>query len=308
MKLEYRNIDDLTIHPAVKSQPRLSEDELLEWRKGFKAAGEGNMPPIYITPDGQIVDGRHRYWCAKKLGWKTVPVIVVPDDQVYSIILESLANRRHYTKSQLAYIVVPMLDDVFNEAKKRMLATQNNEAGKAASHSLQSCAETPESVAARLGVSYRVLMQAKEIRELFKADKVKRTMTDRDEVTEKDVTLEEFFEPRILLAEDPEAPRTRAYGLGAVLAGCHAVIKMEGMAANGRVHDGGRPAKVEQQLSLFDDSLKSFSTKFAYWEKWNQETRQAAMAALPPVVEKMPPDLQVELARLLKIELKRHEK
>ena len=69
-KIEIRNLDDLDIHPALKSQPRLTDDELLSWRKGMKRRGEAATPPIYITADHQIVDGRHRFWCAKKLGWK----------------------------------------------------------------------------------------------------------------------------------------------------------------------------------------------------------------------------------------------
>jgi hypothetical protein len=164
--------------------------------------------------------------------------------------------------------------------------------------------ETPESVASNLGISTRVLHQAREIHELF-ADKTKRTMTDRDDVTEKGVTFREFFEPRILLEEDPEAPRTRAYGLGAVLAGMKAALSM---ATKDGPHGGGRPQRVEQQLSLFDDSLKSFSTKFTYWAKWEPETRQAALNSLPPVVEKMPDDLLTEFAKVVKTEIKRREK
>jgi hypothetical protein len=307
MKIETRNIDELTIHPAIKSQPRLSEDELLEWRKGFKQRGEGNIQALSITADNQIVDGRHRFWCAKKLGWKTVPVEVVGDNEVNAIIVQSLTNRRSYTKGQLAYILAPFVDENANRAI-RFSNLKTGAATPEANSVRFGASFTTDELAALIKTSSRIIQQAIEVRELFKADKVKRTMTDRDEVTEKDVTLEEFFEPRILLAEDPEAPRTRAYGLGAVLAGCHALTKMEDMTAAGRVHGGGRPERIEKQLNLFDDSLKSFSTKFTYWAKWEPETRQAAMQALPPVVEKMPDDLLAEFAKLVKTELKRREK
>ena len=56
MKIETRNLDDLSIHPAIKSQPRLSDDELLEWRKGLKKRGEQRVPPISITSENEIVD------------------------------------------------------------------------------------------------------------------------------------------------------------------------------------------------------------------------------------------------------------
>ena len=195
-KIEIRNLDDLDIHPALKSQPRLTDDELLSWRKGMKRRGEAATPPIYITDDNQIVDGRHRYWCARKLGWKTIPAIVVKDDEVFTLIKETIINRRHYSKGQLAYSVAPLVEGVFAEAKKRILAGGTH----------TPTTETPESIAADMKISYRVLAQAQEIHDYFNTDKAKRTLTDRDEVTEKNVTLKEFFEPRILLVEDPDAP------------------------------------------------------------------------------------------------------
>jgi hypothetical protein len=152
------------------------------------------------------------------------------------------------------------------------------------------------------------LAQAREIHEYFNTDKTKRTLTDRDEVAEKGVTLKEFFEPRILLVEDPEAPRTRAYGLGAVLAGIKQIISVEQRQATGRGHNGGRPDRVEKQLALFTDSMHALENKFVYWQKWDDECRAEAVKALPPVVEKMPKELLHAFAKVITTELKRREK
>ena len=297
-KIEIRNLDDLVIHPALKSQPRLSDDQLLSWRKGMKRRGESATPAIYVTADNQIVDGRHRFWCAKKLGWKTIPAIMVKDEEICSLIFETLANRRHYSKGQLAYIIAPMIDEIFAEAKKRQMT------GTAATPNT----ETPESIAAGLGISYRVLLQAREIHDYFDTDKAKRTLTDRDEVTEKNVTLKEFFEPRILLVEDPEAPRTRAYGLGAVLAGIKQILTLEQREGAGRSHGGGRPERVEKQLQLFGTAMTGLQNKFVYWTKWDEDTRTEAIKALPPVIEKMPRELLVAFGKLIATELKRQDK
>ena len=296
-KIETRNLEDLSIHPALKSQPRLSEDELLSWRKGMKRRGESATPPIYVTSDNLIVDGRHRYWCARKLGWKTIPAVVVKDDEIYSLIFETIAHRRHYTKGQLAFVIAPMIDEVFAEAKKRMMA-----GATAAPHT-----ETPESIAAGLHISYRVLLQAREIHDFFENDKAKRTLTDRDEVMEKNVTFREFFEPRIMMAEDPDAPRTRAYGLGAVLAGIKQILFLEANKEK-RPHGGGRPDRIEKQLQLFSSSLTGLRTKFEYWQKWDEDTRTEAVKALSPVVEEMPADLLAEFAKAIKLEQKRRDK
>jgi len=310
---QYRDPASLTIHPALKSQPRLALDhpQMIAWRRGMKRSGL-DAHEVLITGGNEIVDGRHWCWNAKALQWEKVRVRLVADNEVSAVIMETLVNRRHYTKGQLAYIVAPMLDDIFAEARGREQATLRQNSATAL-HSVQSGPsalsakgiETPDSIAANLGISYRVLMQAREIHEMFRSDKTKRTMTDRDDVTEKGVTLQEFFEPRILLVEDPEAPRTRAYGLGAVIAGAKAVINMEG---KGRDHGGGRPREIQQQLTLFGTSINAFGAKFDYWKKWEPETRQAAMASLPPVVEKMPDDLLAEFAKVIKTELKRREK
>lgn len=298
MKIETRNLDDLTIHPAIKSQPRLSEDELLEWRKGLKKRGEHRVPAISITAENEIVDGRHRFWCARKLGWKTIPVEVVSADEVNDIIVQSLTNRRSYTKGQLAYILAPFVDPNANANRIAFGKTE-------AANSIRSFGISTEELAASIKTSSRIVQQAIEIRAIFKSDKTKRTMTDRDDVTEKNVTLEEFFEPRILLSEDPEAPRSRPYGLGAVIAACTAIQKMAG---KDKPHGGGRPERIEQQLKLFSDALSGFKTKFTYWQKWEPETRQAALNELPPVVEGMPGDLLAEFSKVVKTEMKRREK
>ena len=311
MKTETRKLEDLTIHPALKSQPRLSDDELLAWRQGMKRRGEAATPPIYITDDNQIVDGRHRFWCARKLGWTTIPVQIVDASEVYAVIFETLANRRHYTKGQLAYVVAPMLDDVFAEARARehfflkkgnvsrsALDAQRVEKGSPKG------LETPESAAASLGISARVLQQAREVHALFEMDQAKRTLTDREGVEVQNVTFREFFEPRIMLVEDPEAPRTRPYSLGGVLAGIKAMLKM---AEKDVPHGGGRPASVQKQLDLFESSLSAFTAKFDYWKKWEPETRLAAVAELPPVVEKMPDELLHEFAKVVSKEMKRRD-
>ncbi len=309
IKIEIRNLEDLSIHPAINAQPRLSDDELLAWRKGMKRRGETATPPLYVTADNQIVDGRHRYWCARKLNWKTIPVVVVKDDEVCALILETITNRRHYTKGQLAYIVAPMLEDVFKEAQARMISAQNNHAAGAALHSVQSCSETPESIATDMGVSYRVLAQAREIYDFYEVLPGKFTLTDRDGNTEKEVTLREFFEPRIMLLEDPENPRSsRAYGLGAVLAGIKEIHRNHGKNTEGTPHGGGRPKKVNDQLDLFERTLDNFEDKFNYWQKWDEDTRKVAAAKLPSLVESMPDDLLAEFSKVIKTEIKRREK
>jgi hypothetical protein len=304
----FRDPADLTIHSALKNQPRLANDHptMLAMRKEMKRRGEDNASrSILVTSENEIVDGRHWWWNAKALQWKKVRVEIVDESEVHAVIMATLVNRRHYSKGQLAYIVAPMVESVFKEARQRMLAGQPSAlSAKGVDPLTDGALPSPESVATSMGISYRVLAQAQEIHEYFKTDNAERTMTDRDGVTEKKVTLKAFFEPRILLEEDPEAPRTRAYGLGAVLAGIKALINMEGKE---KPHGGGRPKNVQKQLDLFTDALGDLKTKFTYWQKWEPETRQAALDGLPPLIQGMPPEMLHETFKLVKIEIKRLE-
>jgi hypothetical protein len=334
MKIETRNLEDLTIHPVVKNLARLSDDEMLGWRRSLKWLGEENVPPIFITAENKIVDGRHRYWCARKLGWKTIPVAVVADNEIGKIVVGSLAARRAYSKAQIVFILAEFVDPALNRAaqlaglkigknanvsplrtdsQRGLLSTSElAEIGKNANVSPLRTDSQPwllstSELAEIIGVSCRIVGQALEVRELFKADQTRRTMTDRNGVVEKDVTFEEFFTPRIIRSEDPEAPRTRAYGLGAVLAGAKAIIQME-HRADVRPHGGGRTEKIGRQLELFNDALHDFQNKFIYWEKWDADARTEAVKAFEPVVEHMPKDLLTALAKKITAELKRREK
>ena len=308
MKIETRNLEDLTIHPVVKNLARLSDDEMLGWRRSLKWLGEENVPPIFITAENKIVDGRHRYWCARKLGWKTIPVAVVADNEIGKIVVGSLAARRAYSKAQIVFILAEFVDPALNRAAQLagLKIGKNANVSPLRTDSQPWLLSTSE-LAEIIGVSCRIVGQALEVRELFKADQTRRTMTDRNGVVEKDVTFEEFFTPRIIRSEDPEAPRTRAYGLGAVLAGAKAIIQME-HRADVRPHGGGRTEKIGRQLELFNDALHDFQNKFIYWEKWDADARTEAVKAFEPVVEHMPKDLLTALAKKITAELKRREK
>jgi hypothetical protein len=285
--------------------PRLATDDerMIAWRRGMKRSGP-DAREILITAENEIVDGRHWFWNAKTLAWPKVRVKVVAENEVMAIIFETLANRKHYTKGQLAYLLAPMLEDAVAEARARMLTGP----GKASSALSAEDVKTPEEIAVELGISYRVLLQAIELHTTYWPDTTPRTITDRDGNKETGITFKKFFEARILMAEDPEDKHTRPYGLGAVLTALKQIDAQEHNRKAGHEHGGGRPEKIEKQLSLFGDAMRDLKNKFVYWQKWEPETRQAAMNELPPVVEQMPDDLLAEFSKVIKTELKRREK
>lgn len=283
-KIETRNLEDLSIHPALKTQPRLLDDELISWRKGMKRRGEAATPPLYITADNQIVDGRHRYWCARKLGWKTVPVTIIPDSEIMTLILETLLNRRHYTPGQRAYIVAEHIGEAFEEAKRRMLSGGKDTLGTEFRGS-----KTPEEYAAEIGVSVRYLRDARAIYEAYKQLPGNRTFTDDEGKKHKEVTARQYFEARIMADEKP-------IGLGAALAGLGYLIKKEAGERSGREFGGGKPQQAHKQFQLFNKLVSDEETRWEYWQKFDPETKSEHFAAVRTQAAQLPPNICLERA------------
>jgi ParB-like chromosome segregation protein Spo0J len=131
----------LSIHPAIKDMPEWADDdpqfEALcrdVYKRGFdyplKAVGN------------KVADGRHRLRCARKLKLESVPVEAITEDQVLCIVLQTLVQRRHYTKGALAYMLVPVFD------------------GK----------RSQEAMAADAGFSRQLIQQALDIHTIFGED------------------------------------------------------------------------------------------------------------------------------------------
>jgi hypothetical protein len=170
----------LTVHPLARELPELADDDSDFEALGADIKQRGIIHPLHINKQHQILDGRHRWRWAKILKLALIPVIIVPDVQAISIILESLLLRRHYTKGALAYSAYPMLREAYEEAKK-------GPALSAASFSIEVQAE-------RFGISERLYRQAKTVHQIFAKDQAY-----------KDLEL-----PKILSGD---------VGLGAVIAG-----------------------------------------------------------------------------------------
>ena len=151
-------------------------------------ADNGILVPVIITEDNLLVDGRHRYFAAKRAQLAEIPCQIIAQDNVAQIILRTLIHRRHYTKSQLAYIGYPLFQSAHDEIiSKRVdaIKTGNNTLPK-----------TVEHLSVELGVSVDLFRFAARVHQIFAEDP----------------SYKELMEPKIL---DTEAPT----GLGAVIAG-----------------------------------------------------------------------------------------
>jgi hypothetical protein len=115
-------IADLAIHPAVKRLHRMPDDDPTFEALAASVAELGVTTPLKVTANLLVVDGRHRLRAAELAGLDAVPVRIVPEEQVYSTVLDELACRRHMKKGAIAYLAFPLLDKALEEGTRRKIA------------------------------------------------------------------------------------------------------------------------------------------------------------------------------------------
>lgn len=255
----------LTIHPSAADLPMPPDDDPSTKAVISSICEMGVLQPLKVCK-GRVVDGRLRLRGAIAAGLAEVPTVEIDEQDVASVILHLLLARRHYTKSALAYLAVPILEAALTETRKR--AVQAAKIGASASSSkCTPCtfANTVEEIAERMGISQRYLLEAKAVRKKFSSYP----------------QLREQWKPKILSGE---------MGLGQVQ-----------QAISGKIaalHGNTTPKGDAQQLlfELFDTA----KVRFGRWEQLGDHQRKAAIAKFGgEFLPSLPPDLLDEAARFL---------
>lgn len=272
------DLAQLRFHPMTARKPQRSKDD-----PGFIALLENirrngiRHPLICVKPD-LIVDGRERWQAAKRLQLTSVPIIYCEEHEVASVIVSSLI-RKHYSKGALAYVLSPVLEKAFEEARERRLKWLKNP-NKSNGGLSPLLGKSIEEFSEEIGVDRKLLFQARQVHEEFTADTRRYEFQDEPEP----LTLREYYEPR-LLSYGEEKP----LGLGAILAG------IAGLRATGGKH---RPEP--KQLELFENAFDTLKTRFSYWKKFDEAARSKCREVIRSTVAAMPQDLRDELAAAIK--------
>lgn len=262
---------DFHVHPLRKSIPVWSDSDARLGTMADSVKEDGIIEPLKITKGKAIVDGVMRWRAAKRMQLSEVPCVIVPDEDVPGIILQTLVQRRHCTKSQLAYLTFPIMQAGFvaSRDKRHQNLRKGQQTPDSAANALSG--KTAADFAESIGICRHLFFDAQKVHELFETHREKRDLTDQDDVTERNVTFREFYEKRILRPDDP-------YGLGAVVAGIGSSLKNNGKA---------RPP-VSSQLNLFTGGLDTAAHRFTYWPKFNDEEKRAGKDAVAALIAQLP--------------------
>lgn len=288
----------LRVHPKVKHL-------LGRWSKDSESASalrrsiqeRGIIQPLIVTPDHLVMDGVMRLEATRLLQLQTVPCLERPETEALEICIETELNRRHGTKSQLAFRFAPLIADAFTTRSGSQF--QNLRKGSAPGLPV---AKSLEHYAVELGVSVRLLEKANELHELF-TEFEKDVWSWSEEGLEQigrgrndELTFREYFTAHLLREEEPMS-------LGGALAGLKQKLSQEGFANRGRKHGGGKPVETTKQLRLFSDVFKTLETRYEYWTEFDAEQRDEAVARVAVSVQKAPTDFLEKLLARIKTEL-----
>ncbi len=169
----FRQPAELPDHPLLAHIPvwAATEPEFQHLKISIVARGVDN--PILLDSAGRVVDGRNRRNACAAAGL-LVPTRQVPDDEVATIIADSLGARRHVTKGAMAYLLAPLLKPAVEEARARQAAALKR--GDSPSSTQRTTgAVTVEALADGYGFGRSLLFQALDLHDKFKAKPELRT-------------------------------------------------------------------------------------------------------------------------------------
>lgn len=104
-------------HPIASLFPMMQGEEYEALKKDI--ADNGQLEPIWLHPDGRIIDGRNRYRVCTELGIEPHYRTWSGEGSLVAFILSMNLHRRHLTPSQRAMVALDILPMLEEEAKER---------------------------------------------------------------------------------------------------------------------------------------------------------------------------------------------
>lgn len=270
-ELIYRDPADLRLHPLQKHLPDPDKTSP-EWHAfvdRLQASGPEVIPPLIVTPDGQIMDGGRRWRGARQLQWAQVPTVERPETDAAALIVDTLLGQRNLPRGTKVYLALKLLPAWVEASEMRRI--QNLRHGKTGQKALifpkpsDLASGDIKSFCESLGVSDETYRRARRVHELFTKH------------------------PEFKLELEAD-----------LLTGEKSLWNVES-AIQGALTDQSKrePAKAKHQLELFTDGLAALARTAKFWSKAPPEQRDAVLEHWREAAAAMPAELRAELRKVL---------
>ncbi len=259
-------ITTLTLHPLLLELPRVDAETEAVRALIHAIRDVGRiLEPLKINR-GRVVAGRKRFLAAQTLGLAEVPTDPIADDEVATVILQTLLARAHYTKGARAYLAIPIVDSALKETRQRAISAARSGLSGSKSESTQwTFANSTDELIEKMQISRALYYQAKEIRKKFAGVR----------------GLREEWEPKILSGE---------MGLGQV---------QQAIAGKIAALEGRTAPKGDAQQLLFD-LFATAKVRFSRWETLDKAGRAAVIGQFrDDFLPSLPDELRAEFESFL---------
>lgn len=297
-QIKWFPLEKLCLHQILTSTPELPEAsaEFQALLNDIRDRGVDN--PLLVTESGEILDGKHRHKAAMRLGVESLPCVIRDAGDARTIVVQSLVQRRHYSKGALAFAVLPYFEQMRMEALRRRdrvhcknlgipdsdcsdspVVPLSGTTGDGLENSINSWGNkgrrTSEVIAEYIGVGTTVVKDAQALHDALM------DLRSKHDDTAKALEWTREIEEKLYSGH---------YGLGG------AMTDLAGKRATKGKHrapvDRGRgPAGL--LCRAFEDGRK----RWGYWSQIDTHERNAVLRKAEEWIREMPDDLRGELFR-----------
>jgi hypothetical protein len=269
MKTETVPIESLSVHPLLAHVPEPDSELITAIARDLE--DRGIIVPFIVDEKNRVmdIDGRDRLNAATQIELLgEVPVLRAAGADAATILVQSLLQRRHYSKSALAYVTFPFFAPMLDELRARRLRyfKSKKEADASISPAAGLMTKSAEQLAIQVGVSRSLFFNAKQVHELL----------------QKHPLLKEATELRI----------------------CNGDLDLDGAihSITGSTSTKGTQRQDATQLELFENAFHVTSVRFATrWTKLSSRERDRVVAQyVTEFLPSLPPELHRAYQRFLR--------